>query len=164
MIKQQGCLPHDTVNTILQKVVVAYGVPVCGDSALSVTLLQLLHGLFLILCDLTGIACLCIDIRGQRQECRPVQLSQQGSFPAVPAFWVGGAHIGDCQQVEVVEAFRCLHLPGEFMDDRWIFNILALGGHGHHKMRAHQPCNQTALFLIESVLAAKIIGHHLAKL
>ena len=56
-----------------------------------------------------------------------VQVIEQGGLPGVPAPGIGAAHIGDGQQVEIVEARGGAHELGKFLDDVGVIDVLVLG-------------------------------------
>ena len=89
--------------------------------------------------------------RGRRPAIDPVQqdpagglveIAQQRILPVRPEVRVGRPHVGHRQQVQVVEPDPVADEVGEPADRRRVGGVLALGGHRHREMVAHQPPHQ----------------------
>ena len=80
-----------------------------------------------------------------------IQIAQEFSFPVVPDFRTGAAHVGHGQEIEIVQSFLVTNLGGELVDNLGVGNVLALRDPGHQKMRFDQPGHEIGIVVTEVV-------------
>ena len=136
-------MPDDGVNRILQEVIGAQRHPEQVQLGIVVAFLQqhdaclglTLGDDFVLLTGLVETAFQCLG-----GAC--MQVVEQGGLPRIPTRRIGPAHVGDSQQIQIVEADPGADHVREFLDDLRVVDVLVLCGVRHHEMLAHQPGHQ----------------------
>ena len=92
----------------------------------------------------------------EHPSCLFVKLLEEGVAPRIPKVRVGGADVGNCKQVEVIQRHLIADGACKCVNDVGVADVLALRGQGHQEVVLNDPANPLGICLANAVLATKV--------